>query len=797
MKYDEKIGKIVIGAEEFIAIAQRGILSESADVFTDNGMYPLDEDSKCKNITLELSFSDRGVHFSLKGNALIDNSGAIFLTRVWGGNKKSPEKSVTREARGVGFALAYIKMKSDGESNVTLTIVYINKDTGERVTTTEKVTFSDSEKFFNRCSALVTEYAAPEIERVTLRLASMREAKFPYGKVRDGQDEFIHSVYKSLARGGVLFAMAPTGTGKTVSVLYPTVRAIGAEKCDKAFYFTSKTTTAAVAKECIEEMCRHGVRIRAVMIGAKERICKRGLLCRDGKDSCPSCKGTAVIKAALALFGKDIPVVTENELHQVSREYDVCPHELSLTYSELCDVVILDINYLFDPRIFIKRYFTLGGSFAFLIDEAHNLPDRAREMYSAEISCAEMGAPSSEELGEFSPLISLTKELAEKLRAVLLPYVKDEVHTEKDGTRRGFAHFSEPPTELYSIFERLSEGVDAEIKSTLRAKDNEREVRLRFLRDYKKRVEHISSVLSLYNDGFETFVSFENGDISFKLFCIDPSEIIARRLEKGRATVFFSATLAPISYYRSVLGADRSSSVVEIASPFDPSQISVTVMDKISTRWSEREDTLLAVSRAIAACVSARRGHYMIFSPSFAYSEALSRAFAAKYPKIKVLLQNRDMSAVQKRKFLSEFEKNKDSYLVAFSVTGGIFSEGIDLAGDSLIGAVIVGIGMPALSSEREAIAAYYDEKCDEGKQYAYIYPGMNRVLQAAGRVIRRESDRGVIVLIDDRFKDPIYKKVIPELWSDMDFCDDAKSLRARLDEFWKDCDKTTEKNGS
>ena len=196
--------------------------------------------------------------------------------------------------------------------------------------------------------------------------------------------------------------------------------------------------------------------------------------------------------------------------------------------------------------------------------------------------------------------------------------------------------------------------------------------------------------------------------------------------------------------------------MLEVSSPFDPSQLSVTIMDKVSTRFSEREDTLGVVCRVIAATVSAKRGHYMIFSPSFAYNEALSRAFSSKYPKIKIITQTKDMSAADKREFLESFKREENTYLIAFCVMGGIYSEGVDLAGDSLIGAVVVGIGMPSLSYEREAVAEYYDEKYEMGKQYAYIYPGMNRVFQAAGRVIRREDDRGVIVLIDNRFDDPI-----------------------------------------
>jgi DNA excision repair protein ERCC-2 len=240
-----------------------------------------------------------------------------------------------------------------------------------------------------------------------------------------------------------------------------------------------------------------------------------------------------------------------------------------------------------------------------------------------------------------------------------------------------------------------------------------------------------------------------------------------------------------MEYYKSVLGGDGE--ILEIPSPFVKEQMSISIMDKISTRFLQREDTLPAVLRVIAATVSAKRGNYMIFTPSFAYNEALAAAFRAKYPKIRVLEQKRSMRTDEKEAFLSAFREEGGGYLVAFCVMGGVYAEGIDLAGDSLIGAIIVGTGLPSISYEREAMAAYYDEKYEAGKQYAYIYPGMNRVFQAAGRVIRREDDRGVIVLVDDRFDDPIYKKSLPTLWKGVKFIQDAKRLREVLDEFWRE----------
>ena len=789
MVYDKQTKKINITVRELVKIAKRGIPTACSFDFEESelSVYEKDIPENFQKTELSDDFEADGTSFILRGSAYVCES-EVFLARTFTSVSDSLKKDDVKLARGEGFVLAYMLSRSQKLESVTLTIVYINTKTMTRTVKKERVEYKNAEKFFKKCLSLISVYARPEIERVTARLPSLEKARFPYGKIRPGQEEFMAAVYKNLTRGGTLYAAAPTGTGKTVSVLYPAIRALGTGKCDKIFYFTPKTTTANAAKECIEIMHERGAYIKAVTIGAKERICRRGVLCREGKNHCPSAFGEELTRATLSLYDSGITVITEKELIKTAEEFCVCPHELSLSYSELCDVVILDINYLFDPRVYLKRYFTDGGKFAFLVDEAHNLPERAREMYSAEISVEYIALPHfAPELSEHSPLRALSLNISRRVGEILFAAVKDEIRETKDGAKLGFTHLSEPPTELYTLFENLLESTEAELFSAIRAKDREKDERVKFLREYLATIKRVSDTLDVFDGGFEMFIHYEGGALSFKLFCIDTALQISKRLEKGHATVFFSATLAPMSYYRSVLGSDRSAATLEIASPFDSSQLSVTIMDKISTRQSEREDTLSAVCKVIAATISAKRGHYIVFSPSFAYSEALYKMFSAKYPKIKMLVQKRDMIKKEKSEFLEQFEKNDGTYLVAFCVTGGIYSEGIDLFGDSLIGAVIVGISIPALTPEREAIAAYYDEKCDEGKQFAYVYPGINRILQAAGRVIRREDDRGVIVLIDDRFADPIYKKSIPELWSDLEFHSDAKALRERLDKFWNE----------
>lgn len=794
MLYDKESGVISVGCREFVSVARRGIST----------LMPMDSDEPeyfalAKRHLGDLYTEDEATElchpFKLgKYNArlvckpLMIRGDKLWIAVAVDSSPKRPRKESVAEARGEGFVMGYALCEKYGYEAITLNYVYVNPTSGEKNELSERITRKKLTSFFEKCVIFAELYAAPEVERVTLRLPSMEKVKFPYENVRDGQSELVHSVYKNIARGGKLYATAPTGTGKTVSVLFPAVRALGAGKCDKIFYFTPKTTTAIAAKECLEELAREGAKIKAVTISAKERVCRNRLACRKGRNHCENTKLNKLCDAALELYKRDITVVTAEDIQMVAEQFRICPYELSLTYAEICDAVICDLNYLFDPAVYIRRFFTEGGRYAFLIDEAHNLPDRAREMYSAEISSYEIGEPAKSLLvGEHSSIKCESERFEKAFYDLLYPLVKEEAIKDEDGIEVGATHLTEIPTELYSKFEDQLKLTEGEFFRALSAQDADKDARVAFLRQYYYKIKRFYKVMSDFNSSYELFIFLENGQIRAKCFCIDPSGEISKRLEKGSSATFFSGTLTPLYYYKSVLGGDGSSDTLELDAPFDPSQLSVSIMDKISTRLLSRQQTLLEVCRVIAATVSAKRGNYMIFSPSFAYSDAIASVFASKYPKIKTIRQRRDMTAKEKEEFLLEFSSGEDSYLIAFCVLGGIYSEGIDLAGDKLIGAVIVGIGIPSVSYEREAISAYYNERYDEGKQFAYIYPGVNRVLQAAGRVIRRDGDRGVIVLIDDRFDDPIYKTVIPKLWKDMKFLSTPKELRAELDEFWNE----------
>ncbi len=785
MRYDESTKRLAVSVRELISLAHRGISA------------PQDEEGQTRDARPSRTSSDRiklskdttlgEYELTVFGFADGIDNGVITLKKEVETRGKQVSKQDREQVRGEGFLLLYLY---GIDACAALHTVYYNSD-GELISEeNESPSRSALERFWSKCLSVCEKYARPEVERVTERLPAYKALKFPYKTVREGQSDFIRAVHRAIAHGTQLCASLPTGTGKTVSVLYPALRALGEGKCGKVFYLTPKHTTARTASECLELFASQGVKIKACILYSKESLCPEGLTCRRPNGGCRLSSLKHIPDAVLSLYSLGKTVIRSEDFRRVGNEYGLCPHELALCYSELCDVVICDFNYLFDPQIYLKRYFAESGKFAYLIDEAHNLPERAREMYSAELTTNELDTLlASPFLPEHSQIRSAINKAREDLYALLFPYLKDELREGEAGEQIGAVSLHELPPELYTIVYTLLADAEAAHRAFLRDKDAEAEERILLVREFYHKLKKLGTALDKFDEKYRFFLFYEGGVLKFRLFCIDTGGVISDRVKTGVGAVFFSATLEPLVYYRSLLGADGTTDCLTAGSPFDPSQLSVSIVDSVSTRYSERERTAPAVCRAIAAMISARRGHYMIFCPSFEYLDLLSRVFIEKYPKLHTIVQKKDMTAQEKRNFLDEFKNGDGKYLVAFCVLGGIYSEGVDLTGDSLIGAAIVGIGMPTLSYEREAMREYFNDKYEAGTEYAYIYPGMNKVFQAAGRVIRTEEDRGVILLIDDRFRDPIYKKSIPTLWRGMKYVGDAKELKTRIEAFWKRVD--------
>ena len=798
MRYIESENIFVLSTQEFTKLARLKMpsytpteyesipLAEWEETARHGGAVSFNPDLLSK-VSLTGEFNSGGYNFRIEGECYADKEGNIFHFTKKQDIHTALREDLKKEAKGEGYILGYLFTLNSSEERVNLNIIALSKHSSEPVIIKESVEKKKLLLFFNRCKENAHIFALPEIERVSVRTPYMKKLKFPYRKPRQGQLEFMQTVYKNLTRGTTLFATAPTGTGKTVSALYPAVKALGKGKGDKIFYLTPKKTTALAAKKCIEDMSGQAANIRAEVLFAKEGGCQRGLLCRMSKKLCPTTASTALSRAVLKLYSLNISVVTEEDIQKISAEFTVCPYELALSYSELCDIVIADFNHLFDPSVHLRRYFESKGEWLFLIDEAHNLPQRAREMFSAELSDKYIKSLSENPLiGEHSDIHGTVQKFADGFFEILYPIVKDEIRTFSNGEKRGAISLKEVPYQLTELALRAYEEIKSATDTLRKCDDTDSLKRLLCLREYGIGINKFLSAISRFDSSYELFIFCDDTELRAKIFCIDPGKELSQCIDSGKSAVYFSATLTPIEYYRCIMGADRTSDSLEVLSPFTEEQLSVSIVDNISTRLFQREDTLMAVLRIIAASVSPKRGNYMVFCPSFSYAKLIHGAFKQKYPRIKALLQKQEMTQEEKTEFLDAFRSQSGAYLVGFCVLGGIFSEGIDLTGESLIGAVVIGTGLPSVSYEGEAVSAFYQEKYERGKEFAYICPGINKVLQAAGRVIRTETDRGVIVLIDDRFNSPIYKKSMPSLWKGLKFFADPKLLKAQIEKFWK-----------
>lgn len=801
MLFDRENRVFRIACREFVAIARRGI-SESVPVDDDEPRFSDTEriarrkyfaNAPIQKLCYTFSCGDNVFELTARADGIDEGHVLSFLCPT-DASPSHPPKEWTAQMRAEGYVAAHAYLACTAGEAATLRFLYVNVERDEEVTVDERVSAKTLAAFFEKCRLALARFAEPAIDRVSVRLPSLSRLAFPYPSMREGQEVFIRAVYRNIARGTRLYAEAPTGIGKTVSAIYPALRAMGDGKCDKVFYLTPKTTIALAACECLQRLGDHGAQVRGVLLVAKEKICQNRTICRESRGACEFLRKNRLAEAALSLFREKKTIVLPQDVRRCAVAHGVCPYELSLTYAELADLVVCDFNYLFDPTVYLRRFFDTGNNYAILIDEAHNLPDRASAMYSAQIDDDALDG-FSPAIGESSSLRTEAHAIAEEVRHVLRRLLADGLHKDDTGEVYGSAHGRSVPPSLDESFRKLLRLSENELFRAYADKTNDKEAHIREVRAYYYRIRGFVDILDRFDEKYEWFAFLEHGTLTWKLFCIDPSGVIDQRLRTVGSAVFFSATLSPISYYKSLLAADGTSEVLAVDSPFDPRRLSVSIMDRINIRAADRDRTLPSVIRVIEATIAPKRGNYMIFSPSFVYNEMLAAAFRKKHPNIRVMEQTRGMSEEARRSFIDAFSENDPSYLIAFCVMGGIYAEGIDLCGDRLIGAVIVGVGLPQISFEREAMCSYFDERFDAGKQYAYVYPGMNKVLQAAGRVIRREEDRGVIVLIDDRFADPVYKKSIPTLWHGLKFVGDAKGLHMLVDRFWHS-DRDAEKRG-
>jgi DNA excision repair protein ERCC-2 len=747
-------------------------------------------------------------------------------------------KTVQGEWDGVADPLHWAQAKIYGfiygQANaleyLTIQLSYLNLDSGEVTELRERCSLSDLSVFFQEATAIYLDWLQAQLQWRRQRDESIKLLAFPFHNYRPGQRKLAVAAYRSFVRGGRLFLEAPTGIGKTVSVLFPAVKALGEGKLERVFYLTARTVGRAVAEKALADLRQAGLRLRTLTLTAKEKIClQEGQPCDPA--ACPFARGYYDRRRAAMREALGREEITRPVLEEVARQHQVCPFELSLDVSSWVDVVVCDYNYVFDPKVYLRRHFSEEpGDYAFLVDEAHNLVDRAREMFSADLEvgeiqevrrglkeavprCARALSRLSGAMRKLAPVAQASKPAVSQVAKPATPQNGPRHADLEVGDTAGLEACatiepSDPATEL-SLFPAAPRAgaalVSAFPSGPLAARDFPTDL-LRPLEDALKeaetwlarnqpaefrdgllelyfRLHSFQRTAELYDERYVTIT--EPGRFaSVRLFCLDPSFLLGQALARGKAAVFFSATLTPIDYYRTLLGGNEEDPLLQLPSPFPPEHLAVLVQDRIRTHFKARAETLLEVVEAIRALVQGRAGNYLVYLPSYQYLTAVQEQFHATEPTVPMLVQRPGMSETEREAFLAAFAVEHGETLVGFAVMGGIFGEGIDLVGDRLIGAVIVGVGLPQLCAERDLIRNYFQERRGSGFEYAYTFPGMNRVLQATGRVIRSETDRGVVLLIDARFSELRYRRLFPHFWKPARVRS-VEDTRRVLREFW------------
>lgn len=692
---------------------------------------------------------------------------------------------------------AYILCRQKEIDSISMCTVSYNTKTGEMQFLHASESIESLRGFYMSVISRIHQRGRFLADASEVRIPSLSQAVFPYKQLRARQEEMIRECYRDIKHGSRLFCQAPTGIGKTISTLYPSVKCVGEGVADKIFYLTSKASIRREALAAAKKMRECGSGLYTCVLSAKEQMCicdaacggnvGVSAYCRGG--GCPYADGYYTRReAAIFELLNSTYEIDREDIIRVARAHKVCPHELSLDISELCDLIICDYNYVFSPVARLRRYFSdeIGqGKYIFLVDEAHNLPDRARDLFSARLSTDDLEAAIGA-LGEGSTLINEFDGIISRIKELGM-LCEENSKYDADGVKSGYYIGHVLPTEM-------SSGLEEALESCTRACErwmiyNTESPAYAIVDGVYSKIREYRTAEKHFGKNYLVFISTHGECIEVLLYCLDPSPLLDGMLRGAHASVLFSATLTPTEYFADILGGGGKGVSVSFESPFPSENLCVAVVNGVSTRHGDRERYLGKIISCIAAAVSGRAGNYIVFLPSYGYMEDVVKRFSAKYPKVRTVVQKKGMGHRDRDEFLAEFQDD-GKLRVGFCVIGGSFSEGIDLAGDRLIGAIVVGVGLPSLSNERNIMRDYYEEKCGRGYDYAYTYQGMNSVLQAVGRVIRRESDRGVAVLIDDRYAEPKYRELFPKEWRDVKYAGNALALAEITREFWKNTPK-------
>lgn len=723
----------------------------------------------------ESEYEDVIIQVEGRADGIFTEDGEFWIDEIKGtyGNLQAMEVPVPVH-RAQAMCYGWIYGEKEGLSQIGIQMTYSHLDTEDTRRFREIFSMEELKNWYQKLLDDYHKWISCSLSWKKERNASMKDLQFPF-PYREGQREIVSGVYHTVSSKKTLFVQAPTGVGKTMSAIFPSVRAIGEGKGETLFYLTAKTITGTVAWEAFHTLRENGLKFKVTAITAKEKLCfLDSPECTPEK--CPYAKGhfDRVNDAVYELWTTE-EVYSREVIRAHAEKWQVCPFEMCLDLSVWVDGVICDYNYAFDPNVHLKRFFgeNISGDYIFLIDEAHNLVERGREMYSAEISRQTLFTLRKKIRKHFPKLArALDKasrqmlELEEDLKAFQNPY-----------------QVLSNPGVLPVTFLTLS----GELEEILEEKNLEEELRKEILEFYFV-VRDFLNVSELVDENYVVYTEcFGENDFRLRLFCVNPAANLSEYLKKGRSAVFFSATLFPMLYYRELLTTETDAYGIYVQSPFSAKNRRILIGSDVSSRYTRRNHTeYRKIAEYISRCVWQRQGNYMVFFPSYRLMEDVYQVYEEEFSVdwVRCIRQNSDMTEREREEFLEEFQ-SREGTLVGFCVLGGIFSEGVDLTGESLIGAIIVGTGLPQIGSEREILKEYYDRKKQSGFDYAYRYPGMNKVLQAAGRVIRTKEDRGVILLLDDRFLGRDYGEIFPREWKDRSSCR-LNTVEEAVSRFWR-----------
>lgn len=685
---------------------------------------------------------------------------------------RKPLEIVHAEENGLHWGqakcYAYLYALQNGLENIDVQLTYYQTEQDSVAEIRRTYATSELAHFFQSLVSKYVDWARTYMDWIEVRNRSIKNMLFPFGDYRPGQEQMINENASAIEERARLLIQAPTGIGKTMAVIFPTVQSMARGQTAKFFYLTARTTGRIAAEYTLDILRRGGLSLKHVSLTAKEKLCFNPEKTCQG-DDCHYARGyyDRINKALGDAFSKD--AFTRDTIINIAEKHRVCPFEFSLELSLWVDCIICDYNYVFDPRVYLRRFFDDNDNdYVILVDEAHNLVDRSREMYSATLDRRSI---MDVKRHLRSKLPSLYRNMG-KITSWMMK-IKKQIPENEDALA-----VEDCPLDLCRLLQKFV----SEAEQWL-SKNEQAPFRLELLDAYFSARRFLNTA-ERYGDDYATYYTSGGKDVSVRLFCLDPSKHLEVVLQRCSAAVYLSATLTPFDYFSKLFGCGENVRTLSLPSPFPGSNLCVLIAGRISALYKYREFTKHEVTRMISALTHQKKGNYLIFFPSYEYMRMIHEIFRRRNPGMKVIVQSPRMSEKERDAFLADFNNQTDGFLIGFVVMGGFFAESIDLVGDRLTGAAIVGVGFPQISIERELIKAYFDNIDGSGYAFAYQVPGMIKVLQAAGRVIRSEHDRGVVLLIDTRYTALPYRQMLPREWRPA-FVGDVEKTAAVLQEFW------------